>query len=74
MATLIHPILLVIPVLAWFLYTRIRWLRFEQYKMMPRPPPSLVLGHLKAVGEAVGKLEKDVHSGMYSIFDSSSDD
>ena len=36
---------------AYWLYTRVRYRRFEQYAHLPQLPPSLLWGHLKAVNE-----------------------
>ena len=46
-----HPLLLLIPFLAWYLYSRLQWMRFEQRKDIPQAPSNLLLGHLKYIGE-----------------------
>ncbi|KAM7189863.1 Cytochrome P450 [Naviculisporaceae sp. PSN 640] len=40
-----------LPVLFWYLYTRLRYKRFRQYASLPQLPSSLVLGHLAAFDE-----------------------
>ncbi|KAI0813897.1 cytochrome P450 [Xylaria sp. FL0064] len=48
-------------VLASYLYTRLRYLRFAQYAHIPQLPPNLLLGHLKAFGEFTQRGIPDRH-------------
>ncbi|KAF2423662.1 cytochrome P450 monooxygenase [Tothia fuscella] len=50
---LLRFILLAVPFLAWLGYRFIRKKRFEQYKNIPRLPPNLIWGHLKALNEFI---------------------
>jgi hypothetical protein len=62
----LQPLLLLIPVVVLYLYRRLRYYRFEQFKDFPQPPPSLLWGHILSMGEAmkaVGALDTQKHTG-----------
>jgi hypothetical protein len=52
-----HPLLLLIPVVAWYLYSWLRWTRFEQRKDVPQAPNHLVFGHLKYINEFMREVK-----------------
>ncbi|KAK9357261.1 cytochrome P450 [Lipomyces starkeyi] len=55
MNALALTLLAAVPVILWYFYTRVKYARFEQLAHIPRPPTSLVWGHLKIIGEIINK-------------------
>ncbi|KAK4206888.1 cytochrome P450 [Rhypophila decipiens] len=43
------------------LYRKLRYVRFQQYAHLPQHPTSLVLGHLKLMGEFIKRNKPDAH-------------
>ncbi|KAF2672341.1 cytochrome P450 [Microthyrium microscopicum] len=56
-----HPVLVLLPVLVWYLYRKLSYRRYERYKGLAMPrSPSLLFGHLEDIGKAmraVGAME-----------------
>lgn len=57
-------LLALIPVLAIYLYERIRHLRFRQNAAWPQLKPSLLWGHMKALHEFIVHGEPKRHIGI----------
>ena len=57
-------LLALIPVLAFYLYERIRHLRFRQHAAWPQPETSLLWGHMKALHEFIVHGEPKRHIGI----------
>lgn len=57
-------ILATVPLLVWYLYAKLKWMRFEQYKNYPSAPTSLLWGHLKLINEFSQKGDVRRHSGQ----------
>ena len=49
----LKAILILLPLLAYYLYRRLQWYRFEQQKDFPRPPTDLLWGHVKLINERI---------------------
>ncbi|KAI1468961.1 cytochrome P450 [Daldinia caldariorum] len=58
--------------LAAYLYNKLRYKRFRQYADIPQLPPSLLLGHLKLMGEYLARGPADRHPD--SVFTQMNDD
>ena len=58
-------LLLAIPLLAAYLWSRVRFSRFKQYGKLPQLPTSFVWGHLKALNEYISSGNPDWHLGLY---------
>lgn len=56
-------ILLAVPFLAWWGYVWLKRARFEQFKSLPRLPPSLIWGHMKALNEYIQAAGAGKHTG-----------
>lgn len=54
------------PFILYYLYRRIRWYRFEQFKDFPRPPTDLIWGNLKLINDIVN--EPGQHPGRHSDY------
>lgn len=54
----------VISLLASYLYTKLRYKRFQQFADLPQLPASLLLGHLKLLGEYIKHGPADRHPGI----------
>lgn len=52
-----------IPAIAFYLYQKLYYLRFQEYAAWPQLQPSLVWGHLKAMHEFIEAGEKQRHVG-----------
>lgn len=62
-ARLIALLALVAGALYW-IYQKVVFWRFEQHKDVPRPPVSLLWGHLNLLGKAMGDLrDSRMHIG-----------
>jgi len=61
--TLSRIILTAVSLLVWLLYVTLRRTRFSKHQGLPRPPPSLIWGHLKLIGEYVAKGDPRRHIG-----------
>jgi hypothetical protein len=53
MASPYHPLLLLIPLVALYLYNLLYRMRFKQRNDLPQPPPNLLFGHLNFFGKAM---------------------
>ena len=58
-------LLALIPVLALYLYERIRHLRSRQHAAWPQPKSSLLWGHMKALHEFIVHGEPKRHIGIF---------
>lgn len=56
-----------VPILAVFLYFKLRYHRFKQYASLPQRPPSLLLGNMGEVQEWATSGEPDRHPGKSSF-------
>ncbi|PYH46164.1 cytochrome P450 [Aspergillus saccharolyticus JOP 1030-1] len=54
-------LLALLPLLAIYLWQRLRYLRFNQHASWPQLPPSLLWGHMKALNEFVKRGEPRRH-------------
>ena len=63
---LLKFVLLLIPVVLFYLYRRLRWLRFEQYKDFPQLPADLLWGHMKVINEV--RRAPGQHLGQHSDY------
>lgn len=57
-------VFLLLPLAVW-LFVRLRYLRLRQLAHLPRLPPSLVWGHLKALHSFVQQGPVDRHHGEH---------
>ncbi|KAI2780490.1 cytochrome P450 [Daldinia loculata] len=59
---MLKPLVLAgLSLLAAYLYNKLRYKRFQQYAGIPQLPPSLLLGHLKLMGEYLARGPADRH-------------
>ncbi|KAI1391550.1 cytochrome P450 [Hypoxylon trugodes] len=59
---MLNPLVLTaLLLLAAYLYNRLRYKRFQQYASIPQLPPSLLLGHLKYMGDYLAQGPADRH-------------
>ncbi|KAK0716123.1 cytochrome P450 [Lasiosphaeris hirsuta] len=65
-------ILTALPLLAVYLFTQLRWMRFKQYGKLPQPKPSLLWGHMRALYEVMSRGKEDRH--VDGVFAAMSDD
>ncbi|KAK3360452.1 cytochrome P450 [Lasiosphaeria hispida] len=65
-------LLTALPLLAVYLFTKLRWMRFKQYGKLPQPKTSLVWGHMKALYEVISRGKEDRH--IDGVFAAMSDD
>lgn len=59
--------LLLIPLLAVYIYTKLKYVRFKQYSEFPQLKPSLVWGHMRALYEVMKRGPLDRHFGQCCI-------
>lgn len=57
-------LLALLPLLAFYLYQRLYYHRFQEFANWPQLPTSLIWGHLKQLGVFIDKGEKNRHAGM----------
>src|SRR5208282_2085652 len=62
---LLKATLILLPFLAFYLYRRLRWHRYEQFKAFVSPPVDLLWGHAKLINEYQNDPTKTAgrHSG-----------
>jgi len=63
---LLKFVLLLTPFVLYYLYRRLRWLRFEQYKDFPQLPSDLLWGHMKLMNEV--RTEPGQHPRRHSDY------
>lgn len=59
--------LLLVPLLAVYLYSKLRYMRLSQYREFPQLEPSLVWGHMKALYAAMKRGPLDRHFGQCCV-------
>ena len=60
-------LLALLPLLVFYLYERIRHLRFRQHAVWPQLKPSLLWGHMKALHEFMIHGEPKRHIGIVAF-------
>ncbi len=67
---ILKVLLIAIPVIGFYLYRRLKWLRFEQYKGYPAPQSDLIWGHMKLINETMSDPTKIAgrHSGQFHMY------
>jgi len=58
--------LVLLPFFFYYIYHRIRWARFVQFKDFPQPPTDLIWGHLKVINDVVS--DPTQHPGRHSDY------
>ena len=66
MADIVRVLLALMPLLLWYLYTEAKRQRFKKYAHIPHLTPSLVLGHMKTIGDFYKTGDKRRHIGEYA--------
>lgn len=67
--TVFYVILPLLIAVSWYLYIELKRTRFAQNASLPQPPPTLLLGHLKSIGEFMSKGDRRRHIGeLYNDF------
>jgi hypothetical protein len=52
-----------LPLIAAYLYNRVRYYRFRQHAALPQFPPSLIWGHMTTMATWIKKGKPDRHIG-----------
>ncbi|EEH08758.1 cytochrome d8-PA [Histoplasma capsulatum G186AR] len=55
-----------VPLLVFFLYSRLKYYRFHQFSHFPQAPPDLFFGHLKIVNETIAE-EPGRHHALFDL-------
>lgn len=58
--------LLLTPFILYYVYRRLRWMRFQQYSSFPQPPSDLIWGHMKLIHEVM--TAPGQHPGRHSDY------